>query len=250
MFLKENKMKNKELWKPTRFIVDENNNLQVNPATLGTGSDLTRTYHLHDINRLIKTYIKGKLLDLGCGYVPFYEFYKNLITDSVCMDWANSYHQNPFIDIYHDINKPFPLPDNEFDSILCTGVLEHIYKPHDLFKECHRILKQNGNLLITSVLSYCEHEPPFDYFRNTQYFLQRIASELDFEVVELITIGDGLFVMADISEKILASTPYKDDKHLKNLNNLLKFLIEKYTDNGIPLLENFPKGHLTVLRKK
>lgn len=243
-------MKNKELWKPSNFILDENKNLQVNPATMGRGSDLTRTYHLPIFNRVLKQYIKGKLLDLGCGYVPYYELYKDLITDSVCMDWENSYHQNPFIDIFHDINKPFPLPDNEFDSVLCTGVLEHIYEPHNLLKECHRILKQNGNLIITSVLSYCEHEPPFDYFRNTQFFLKRIADELNFELVELNTIGDGLFVMADISEKIIAQTNYKEDRCFRDLNNLLKYLIKKYTDNGHVILENYPKGHLTVLRKK
>lgn len=100
------------------------------------------------------------------------------------------------------------------------------------------------------MLSYCEHEPPFDYFRNTQYFLRRVAEETNFEVVELNVIGDGLFVMADISEKILVQTPYGQDRCFRDLHNMLKYLIKKYTDKGHTILENYPKGHLTVLRKK
>lgn len=243
-------MKNKELWKPTIYVLDENHDLQIHPDQLGRGSDLTRGYHLHKINRIIKTYVRGKLLDLGCGFVPYYESYKDLITDSVCMDWENSYHKNPFIDIFHDINNPFPLANDDFDTILCTGVLEHIYRPHNLFQECYRVLKKNGKLIMPTVLSYAEHEPPFDYFRNTQYFLRRIADELGFEIVEMNTIGDGLFVMADISEKILAQTPYGNERYFKDLNNLIIYLIKKYTDNGHKILETYPKGYLTVFEKK
>jgi len=57
----------------------------------------------------VKRFVKGKLLDLGCGKVPLYIAYKNYITDNICVDWENTLHRNPHIDHYCDLTKALPL---------------------------------------------------------------------------------------------------------------------------------------------
>jgi predicted SAM-dependent methyltransferase len=39
-------------------------------------------------------------------------------------------------------------PSNSFDAVTMRHVIEHIYEPLELLKECHRILKPGGSLVI------------------------------------------------------------------------------------------------------
>lgn len=45
---------------------------------------------------------------------------------------------------------PLPLPDNEFDAILCFETLEHMPQPGRFLQELYRVLKPNGELLLTT----------------------------------------------------------------------------------------------------
>ena len=48
-----------------------------------------------------------------------------------------------------DLNKiPYNYEDNSIDEILLSHVLEHLDKPFDVVKECHRILKPHGKLIV------------------------------------------------------------------------------------------------------
>jgi ubiquinone/menaquinone biosynthesis C-methylase UbiE len=40
--------------------------------------------------------------------------------------------------------------DNTFDVIICSEVMEHQKKPERVLRECHRILKPNGTMIITT----------------------------------------------------------------------------------------------------
>ena len=42
------------------------------------------------------------------------------------------------------------LPKNYADTIIASEVVEHLLRPHDFLKECYRILKPNGRLIITT----------------------------------------------------------------------------------------------------
>jgi len=45
---------------------------------------------------------------------------------------------------------PLPLPDTEFDAILCFETLEHLPQPDRFIQELYRVLKPNGELLLTT----------------------------------------------------------------------------------------------------
>lgn len=241
-------MKNIKNWKPT-YVFVQDGKLKVNPKVLNRGSDIPIMLGSYITEYLIKKYVKGKLLDLGCGDVPNYEFYKDKITENVCMDWAETYHDNQFLDIIHDINNPFPLPDEEFDTILSSAVLEHIYNPKNVIAECYRILKKNGILILSANFSYWEHEAPYDYFRYTQYFFKRIAEETGFKVLEIVPIGDGLSSVADIVDKIMLSERFKKKILFKILHKLTRYLFNKYSYKNASVLPQQPLGYYVVLEK-
>ncbi len=49
--------------------------------------------------------------------------------------------------IKHDLNKLLPYGDGEFDVVLASHVLEHIYNLEQLVDECYRVLKKGGKIV-------------------------------------------------------------------------------------------------------
>jgi predicted SAM-dependent methyltransferase len=56
----------------------------------------------------------------------------------------------PGIDVVHDIANPLPFPDNSFDFVYCSHILEHLGfdKKVYIFEELWRITKPQGRIEI------------------------------------------------------------------------------------------------------
>ena len=67
---------------------------------------------------------------------------------------------------YNDIKK---INDESFEIILCTGLLEHIPDPQRLVDEFRRILKPEGELIISASAVFSFHEGPDNFFHFTPY---------------------------------------------------------------------------------
>ena len=128
-------------------------------------------------------YISGKTLDVGCGKKP----YKNLFRSSkyIGMDIENPGHGHgdEDIDVYYDGGK-FPFKDSEFDSVVASQVLEHVFEPDDFVKEVKRVLKKNCFLLLTVPFVWDEHEKPNDYGRYTSFGLRHLLEKNGFKIVK------------------------------------------------------------------
>jgi len=49
-----------------------------------------------------------------------------------------------------DMNGPLPYPDGKFDAVVCIDGIEHIERPFDFIRECHRVLREGGSLVIST----------------------------------------------------------------------------------------------------
>lgn len=192
-------MKNTENWKPTKYELHHG----ILRASRDTKKVLYAERLITDaVGRLytewIPQYCRGKFADVGCGNAPFYGIYKDFVSEIVTVDWENSIHQNPFVDIFADLNQPpiFGLKDAEFETVLCSDVLEHLSEPRVFLKEMARILRPGGNLLLNVPFLFWVHEEPYDFFRYTQFALEKMLTEVGFHVVELRTLGTPLDVVA------------------------------------------------------
>lgn len=85
-----------------------------------------------------------KILNLGGGIVLFDQW---LTGDVVARS-----------DVYMDITRPLPLPDNSVDVVFSEEVIEHVSLENGqaMLRECARVLKPNGTLRLTT--------PSLDYF--------------------------------------------------------------------------------------
>ena len=100
-------------------------------------------------------YVKGDLLELGCGegrgvelLAPSANSYTGIdkiksVTDAL----SNKYPMYKFSD---GVFPPFPYEDNSFDTIVTFQVIEHVKKDEEFIKEIHRVLREGGKALITT----------------------------------------------------------------------------------------------------
>lgn len=108
---------------------------------------------------LVERYIdKGcYLLDIGCGYYP-----RNLVGLKGKVGKAVGIDREPpprspskkIKLVKYDINKTLPFKSGTFDYITMLAVLEHLPHPKEVVKECRRILKKGGKLIITVPSNY------------------------------------------------------------------------------------------------
>lgn len=71
------------------------------------------------------------------------------------------------VDLYYeDLSK---IPDESYEVILCTGLLEHIPEPKRIIADFKRILKPGGELIIGASAVFSFHECPNDFYHFTPF---------------------------------------------------------------------------------
>jgi SAM-dependent methyltransferase len=49
-----------------------------------------------------------------------------------------------------DMNRPLPFADGDFDAVVSIEGIEHIERPFDFVRECHRVLRPGGAVVLTT----------------------------------------------------------------------------------------------------
>jgi len=102
-----------------------------------------------------KPYVKGDLLELGCGegrgvelLAPLAKSYQGI--DKIKNIISRLRIKYPDYDFTSGIFPPIPFKHNQFDSIITFHVIEHVKRDEEFVKEIHRVLKPGGMALITT----------------------------------------------------------------------------------------------------
>ena len=138
--------------------------------------------------RLYIPYLKGKLLDFGCGRKPFENLFTVEEYVGLDMEKTGHDHKNSKVDVYYD-GEHLPFEDETFDSLFSSEVLEHVFNPDEILPELNRVLKKGAKVLITVPFSWNEHEAPFDYVRYTSFGIKHLLEKHGFKILELKKSG-------------------------------------------------------------
>ena len=124
-------------------------------------------------------YIKGRLIDIGCGTKPYRDLLVPFVTEHIGVDHEETFHDKSNIDRFgtaYDI----PYEAESFDSALCTAVLEHLEEPEQALRECHRVLKPGGVAIYSVPFIWHLHEEPRDFYRYSKYGLKYLFEKVGF----------------------------------------------------------------------
>jgi len=92
-----------------------------------------------------RSYVRGSVLDVGCGSAP----YRRLFPDC---EW-HGLDVRPVGEYQADAHQ-MPLEDDTFDTVFCTEMLHLCPAPLLVVKECARVLKPGGHLVVTVPNTY------------------------------------------------------------------------------------------------
>jgi len=201
-------MNNREKWHPSKFVHKKGKLIASRDLEqVGAASRLMADRIAAVYDRELPRHAKGRLLDLGCGQVPLFLAYKDLVTENVCVDWPNTIHPNAYLDFECDLTQALPLKDGDFNTIILSDVLEHIPQPAQLWAEMSRVLAVNGKILLTVPFYYWIHEIPHDYYRYTEFSLRRFVDEAGLRLVQLDVLGGAPEIVCDIFAKNVQTSP-------------------------------------------
>lgn len=137
----------------------------------------------------ISEWARGRVLDVGCGHMPFRADAQRVATQYDGLDIEARVPDVTFIGSAEAMPQ---IPDAAYDTVFSFEVLEHLPHPQRAMAEMARVLRPGGVLLLTVPHLSRLHEEPHDYFRYTRHGLRVLVEDAGL-VVERITPTAGLF---------------------------------------------------------
>lgn len=108
-------------------------------------------------------YVKGKVIDIGVGRIDTHDGADPLIKD--CDTWDKDNGDAHFME---------GVPDETYDTVYCSHLIEHLEDPITAVKNWFRILKKGGNLIISAPDRDCYERKktlPSKWNADHKYFL-------------------------------------------------------------------------------
>ncbi len=156
----------------------------------------------------------GVLVDIGCGdNMPLLKSVSSVMKKCIGIDIDTKPKKMGNISVLQmNIQKKIDLPSGSADAITLLAVLEHLKYPEDVLKECKRILKPGGVLLVTvpspanepllNILSVFMLVRREMIHQHENYFTPKILKDMCKKVgfssykVELFELGFNTFLKA------------------------------------------------------
>jgi SAM-dependent methyltransferase len=165
----------------------------------------------HSLRKAVKDFarsvpVKSRILDAGAGLKPYELYFQHCKYESCDFAAVEDFYGNIDDGLRNDLSSRhtyvcpldnIPVPENTYDFILCTQVLEHVPYPSAVLREFHRILNDSGQLFLTVPQGYGIHGEPFHFFNFTKYGLELVLKDAGFFIIKLQERGGYFYYLFD-----------------------------------------------------
>ena len=199
---------------------------------------------------------KTEILDVGCGFKAWLNFFNKEKFKYVGVDIDRKYSSADFISSADKI----PFPNSSFDALIYSEVLEHVENLLKVFKEMHRVAKNETLVFISSPFIFPEHGIPYDFQRLTKYFYRNIFK--NDKVILLKESNSSLSTAIVLINLFIESTQLRKFIGLKHIIytiiNLLGISVEAFIKIFLKILNKkfkdqfcaMPLGYALIVRIK
>jgi len=132
------------------------------------------------------TKASGRVLDVGCGAMPYRSQILAVADSYDGLDIEKRHEDVRYLASATDMSV---VPDDSYDTVLCSEVLEHVSDPDRALSEIARVLRGNGHAIISVPFLARLHEEPEDYQRLTEHGLRVLCDRAGLKVDELQVTG-------------------------------------------------------------
>ncbi|MST94000.1 MAG: class I SAM-dependent methyltransferase [Pedosphaera sp.] len=139
-------------------------------------------------------YVKGRLLDVGCGQRPYEKTFFAGATEYIGCDYLSDRSRPDVVCSATELT----FPDNSFDTVVSTEVLEHVPEPQRAINEMHRVLKPGGHLILSTPMYWPRHEVPYDFFRYPYDGLIHLVNTSGLELVRIFNRGRSYSMVGQV----------------------------------------------------
>lgn len=129
-----------------------------NRGSGGLMGDLRAKYHSHGLRRHLGKLVRGKgtakVLEVGCGDGRFLDLMRLTFGDAIetygidfdqeSIDAASAQGHHVEVGTFEESNYP----EDFFDIIYISHVIEHVASPRECLEKCHSILKEGGGVCV------------------------------------------------------------------------------------------------------
>jgi SAM-dependent methyltransferase len=92
----------------------------------------------------------ANVLDIGCLQGEFLSCLGDRIRSGIGLDPSAQPYETPRYRVLSErFQEPAPFPDASFDAVVMLATLEHILDKEPLARECHRLLRPGGRVIVT-----------------------------------------------------------------------------------------------------
>lgn len=190
---------------------------------------------------------RGRILDFGCGRKPYAEIFENC-NEYIGLDiqLEEKFNQHLYADVYYD-GVIIPFENKSFDNIVSFDVLQLIENPDNILIELKRVLKDEGNILITVPFVWMEHWDSYDLYRYTVSGVEKILVKNGFSIVAKTKTTTHLETILQMFIAYLTYELFPVNKRIKLLFvvifitplNLIGLLLRKFKSvNSSPFYNN------------
>ena len=143
----------------------------------------------------------GVVLDIGGRDRGRFEKPKNEVKEWLFADIEKKHDP----DIVLDVASMDKIENKSIDIIEANSLFEHVYKIKKGLEECHRVLKDDGKIVITVPFLYPVHADPDDFQRWTWSKWEKELIDLGFTIEVMETMGGFFSLQGDMLKNLIKS---------------------------------------------
>jgi SAM-dependent methyltransferase len=145
-----------------------------------------------------RKYIRGRVLDVGCGHRPYEKTYFSGGAQYVGTDYLSDRSKPDIV----SSGLALPFTEGSFDTVVSTEVLEHVPDPLAALKEMRRVVRPAGHLVLSAPYYWPRHEVPYDYFRYPYDGFLNLLARANWKVQRLFSRGRSYAFLGQVIQHI------------------------------------------------
>jgi len=197
---------------------------------------------------LCDEYLNGVVLEIGAGSNYLKGSFISKYDEWISLDYDL---RSESIDVRGD-GQQLPFKNEMFDTIISIDVLEHVPNPEKFVSEIFRVMKPNGNVILSTPFFFYLHEEPYDFFRFSKYGLKVLFERNGFKVLKIIPTA-GVVSIIGILISIFFTRTFKFSKLLLKttlkINRFFQLKMLLPIDNKLDKNKRFAQGHFIIAKK-